>query len=144
MIRPDDLIACARSWVGVKFQHQGRSRFGCDCMGGLAAQLAEVGSTVLLDHLPKAYPRIPGSLLVDGLHKLCRPVDLQPGAIVLIKFPLSRYPSHAGIYTGQSMIHCNQMVGRVTEHAYADPWTRRTVGIFGAPYVEYRSGPSAM
>jgi cell wall-associated NlpC family hydrolase len=138
MIEPCAVIAQAREWLGVPFLHQGRSRNGCDCLGFIAACLAELGSAALLEHLPRAYGRMPQKLLIDGLEELSREIPLQPAAIVTIKFPRTEFPSHAAIFTGDTLIHCFESERKVVEHGYREPWIRRTASIWAAPLVAYQ------
>jgi cell wall-associated NlpC family hydrolase len=137
MIAPEDVFAQAREWLGVRFVHQGRSRHGCDCLGFIAAFMQELGSDTLMNALPRAYGRAPQSLLVDGLPKITREVALQPGALLLIQFPVYPWPSHAAIYTGSSMIHSVEAAGKVVEHSYGRPWKPRTVSTWALPLVRY-------
>jgi len=128
----------AREWIGTPFLHQGRSRSGCDCLGFIASVLGELGVDLALRHLPLNYGRNPQALLITTLQRLCRNIDLEPGALVAIKFPFAEFPSHAAIFTGDSMIHCYESVGKVTEHGYRNPWPQRTASIWAMPYVAYR------
>lgn len=138
MIEPQAVIDRARTWLGVPFLHQGRTRHGADCLGFIAAVMAELGSFTLLDHLPRNYGRMPQQLLPDGLAELTHRIDLQPGAICTIQFPMTDFPSHAGIFTGESLIHCYEAERQVIEHGYRAPWTNRTASIWALPLVVYQ------
>jgi cell wall-associated NlpC family hydrolase len=138
VIPADAVIAQAREWVGVPFLHQGRSRFGADCLGFIAAMLAELGSPVGLRLLPLNYSRSPGPKVLEVLTSNCRNIALQPAALLAIEFPLAKFPSHAAIYTGVSIIHCDQLSGGVREVAYGQPWTSRTKSIWALPLVVYQ------
>jgi cell wall-associated NlpC family hydrolase len=138
MISPQEVVDNARSWVGVKFQHQGRTRMGCDCLGFIAACMAELNSWTLIYNLPVNYARNPQSLLVDGLKDLTREIPLEAGALILFQFPKTEYPSHAAIYTGDSMIHSHQPNGQVVEHGYRGPWRKYTKGYWALPLVTYQ------
>ena len=137
MIAPETVIAQARDWCGVRFLHQGRSRFGADCLGFLAAMMAELGSMTFIRYLPANYGRDPQALLLEGLANLTREIPLQPGALVLIQWPHAKHPSHAGIFTGENFIHCTQSEGRVLEQGYRGPWVKRTAGVWALPEVTY-------
>jgi len=137
MIAPRAVIDQARAWVGVPFLHQGRTRNGADCLGFIAACLNELGSDIFLRYLPTNYARAPQSLLIDGMMHLTRQIDLEPAALMLIQFPLQAHPAHAAIYTGESMIHTDQMIGRVVEHSYGGQWVARTKSIWAIPLVTY-------
>lgn len=39
----DDIVACARSYLGVRWQHQGRDRKGVDCVGLLHCVAHDLG-----------------------------------------------------------------------------------------------------
>lgn len=137
MIEPAALIAQARQWVGVRFLHQGRSRHGADCLGAISAILGELGSDVFLRYLPLNYARSPQSLLIDTLGQVSREIPLQPGAIITVQFPFTPYPSHAAIFTGESIIHAHARVQKVVEHGYQEPWIQNTRSIWAAPLVVY-------
>lgn len=138
MIAPQAVIDQAREWVGVKFLHQGRTRFGADCLGFIAALMAELGSRGFLDNLPHNYARDPNALLLERLPDVSRQIELQPAALLLIQFPRAKLPSHAGIFTGKSIIHCYQIEGEVVEHTYGEPWIARTKSIWALPLVTYQ------
>lgn len=138
MITPTELTAQARQWLGVPFLHQGRTRFGADCLGYLSALLAELGDATFLDYLPKTYGRGPQRLLLEGLTALTYQRALEAGTLVLIQWPMTEHASHAGLYTGESLIHCTEENGRVVEHGYREPWMRRTVSVWALPGVTYQ------
>lgn len=137
MISPMAVIDQARSWKEVKFLHQGRTRMGCDCLGFIAACMAELNSWTLLYNLPNDYARNPQSLLIDGLKQLSHEIPLQPAALILFQFPKTDHPSHAAIYTGESMIHAHQPNGKVVEHGYRGLWLKHTKSIWAIPMVTY-------
>ena len=79
MARPEDLpvdyvltrraiIKAARSWVGVKYRHQGRGRKGIDCVGLLIEVCKDVGHPVVAPH---AYSTMPQG------YQLLKPCDAQ-------------------------------------------------------------------
>jgi cell wall-associated NlpC family hydrolase len=137
VIAPNDLVLQAREWVGVPFLHQGRTRSGCDCLGFIAGVLGELDSTTALQLLPLDYGRAPQQQLRKNLTKACKQVPLQAGALLLIQWPMSPFPSHAAIYTGESMIHSFEAERKVVEHGYRTPWPQRTVSIWALPDVTY-------
>lgn len=137
MIAPAAVVAQAHEWVGVRYLHQGRTRFGCDCLGFIAALMGELGEPRLLEWLPINYGREPQSLLIENVTAHTTPEVLQPAALILIQWPLTEFASHAAIYTGVSMIHAYESVGRVVEHGYREPWIARTAGVWALPGVAY-------
>ena len=137
MITPDQVIAQAREWLGVRFVHQGRSRHGCDCLGFPSGVLGELGCTVGLEYLPINYARAPQGEVLATLSNVTREIPLQPAALVLIRWPKSEFPSHAGIFTGENLIHSYQTVGKVVEHGYREPWIKLTASFWALPEVKY-------
>lgn len=137
MITPEQLVAEARDWIGVPFLHQGRSRHGVDCIGFVAAMCAHMGATKPLENLPHNYARNPQALLKDAIRMLGTPTTLEVGCLILIKWPAAKEASHVGIYTGTSMIHCYEGVGKVVEHGYSTPWPERTDSLWRIPGVSY-------
>jgi cell wall-associated NlpC family hydrolase len=137
VIAPATLTTKAREWLGVRFVHQGRTRFGCDCLGFIAGVLGELGEPLALKLLPSNYGREPQGLLLETLTKNCKQIPLQPGALLLIEWPLSNFPSHAALFTGASMIHSYEAAAHVVEHGYRAPWLTRTVSTWALPGVTY-------
>lgn len=135
---PAALIVQARQWVGVPFLHQGRTRFGVDCLGFIAAVLAEMGDTFILNVLPANYGRDPQASLLEGVEAHLKPIALQPGVMLVLQFPLTPFASHVALYTGVSMIHSLQANRCVVEHGYEPPWPARTRSIWALPGVAYR------
>jgi cell wall-associated NlpC family hydrolase len=138
MINVGDLIDNYRTWLGVRFLHQGRSRLGCDCLGYIAAGAAEIGSPVFLDNLPINYGRDPQSLLLEKLERLTRKIDLQPGCLVTVQWPNTPFASHGAIYTGTTLLHSYQASGKVIEATYGRQWVARTTGAWAIPLVAYQ------
>lgn len=137
MITAHDLVTEARSWLGVPFLHQGRSRNGVDCIGFVAAVCAYLGAVKPLENLPHNYARNPQALLMEAVRMMGTPTTLEVGCLILIKWPTAAHASHAGIYTGTSMIHCYAASGKVVEHGYTTPWPERTAGLWRIPGVSY-------
>jgi len=113
----------AQQYIGVPFQHMGRSVRGLDCVGLLLLIAWTRGWRV--EDLPY-YGREPASNnnsfdLRDHLRRyLGDPVDrpLQPNDIPLMKLRPRFDPAHVGIITphpyGLGIIHSNGQLGRVT------------------------------
>lgn len=99
-IPTDQIINEARSWVGVPWHHQGRSRFGIDC-AGLIIKIAESFGVFIPDL--KIYPQKPDKRLVTIMTRYLPLCDLEPACISLFQF--ANAPWHVGLYTGSSLIH---------------------------------------
>lgn len=125
----DDIVKIARSWLGVPFIHQGRSRNGCDCVGPLLDIAEQAGIDVVDDRRygidPFGYYL--GKVLGDKLEEI--PKDsIKPGDVLFMRF--ARIPQHVAIvgdYPGGklSMIHAYDRIGRVVEHRLSSVWTAK-------------------
>lgn len=138
MSSADDFIAAARSYVGVPFRHQGRSRAGVDCIGLVLCALADVDLLPAQFNEPTNYGRRPNDArFLRGLEHWCyrSPRALLAGDLVLMCWPRMPYPMHIAVYSGTTIIHSYQSIGRVVESSYSDPWPARTHSWWGVPGV---------
>ncbi len=131
-----DIITAARSALGVRFRHQGRTMSGMDC-AGLVVYVAQSLGLEYADH--DGYARQPsGGLLESAL-------DVQPclervkgppqaADVLLMKFDGD--PQHLGIYTGSSLIHAWALARKVCEHGFTDPWPGRVVRVYRFKGIE--------
>ena len=137
-------VAEARSYLGVRFRHQGRSRTGVDCVG-----LALVALSVL--HRPAydagAYSREPlrQGLRAAVVRNLGEPVlartpetpvpvsEMRVGDVALMRF--LGEPTHVGIiadypYGGFSVVHSFAQVRKVVEHRLDSEWVGYITEVF--------------
>lgn len=132
---PDAVIAEARSYLGVPFRHQGRSRQGIDCVGLPIVVGQSLG--LFSPHFEVAtYGRLPSGELVERVQAHCRPLAA-PVAGALLVIAWTKVAAHVAIFTGQTMIHAYESVGRVVEHGYRGRWIRLTHSAWALPGVEY-------
>jgi cell wall-associated NlpC family hydrolase len=130
-----EVVAEARSWVGVPFLHQGRSRRGIDCVG-LPVVIAMSLGLVPRTFDTGAYGRLPTGELTDRLQDACIKTDKpKSGTIVVIAW--TKTAAHTAICTGPTLIHAYQSVGRVVEHGYRGRWLRMTHSMWMLPGVRY-------
>jgi cell wall-associated NlpC family hydrolase len=130
-MRPDAIIAAARSVLYVPFRHQGRNPVtGLDCGGLIIYVGQQIGQEVL--DLDEGYARTPSGgkmeALFDSQPNLTRVYDLLPGDVLMMRF--AREPQHLGIYTGTNLIHTWSQVGKVCEHGFIKPWPQRVVRVY--------------
>ena len=135
MIGPATVIDEARTWLGVPFAHQGRTRRGVDCVGlpivvgqglGLVPARFEVAN----------YGRLPSADLMRRLMEHCTRIAAPvPGSLVAIAWTKSA--AHVAICTGDTLIHSYESVGRVIEHGYRGRWVRLTHSAWALPGVIY-------
>lgn len=107
----EKFVEAARSYVGVPFKHQGRSRAGLDCVGLIVVAARECGLNVpMLATYGRTpyYPDLKKELMKFGK----REAFIFPGAVIVYK----RDTVHIAIATGQkTIIQALNSVGRVTE-----------------------------
>lgn len=136
MIAPQQVCDAARSWVGTKYRHQGRSRTGVDCGGFIEVILRELG-LLPPDYVPpRAYKRNPSAqLLATMSNYFTQTQNVEPGLLVLMMWPMEKDPSHVGFCCGDTLIHSFRK--KVIEHGYRGIWVRDTHSRWRIPGVRY-------
>lgn len=132
MISRDRFLAEARSWIGVSWVHQGRTRHGVDCIGLLLVTAWALGLT---DYDVRGYGRVPDG---DFMRRECdrlmtRTDDPQAGDVLVMRF--AREPQHVLIRTERGVLHAWAVPGRVVEVSMPDAWRRRIVAAYRVPGV---------
>jgi cell wall-associated NlpC family hydrolase len=107
-----EVVTCARTWIGTKYQHQARVKgVGVDCAGLVIGVARELG-LIAPDWDVQGYARQPdGSSLIGWCGesmKAIRRDQMQPGDVVVVAFDSA--PGHMGIvgdylHGGLSIIH---------------------------------------
>lgn len=132
----NDLIEEARSYLGVPWKHQGRTRKGVDCVGFIVLSVRKFGIKVK-DSI--GYSRNPEGV---GLQKLLEKQDclyevkdsIIPGDILL--FRIRRLPQHVALAVPSTtadigMIHAySGGTKKVIEHDLADYWKNKIVAVY--------------
>lgn len=135
---PDALIASARTWLGVLYRHQGRSRVGVDCAGFIICLGAENHLMPPRFRDVRRYGRAPSAELIAAIEAICRPADSAvPASLVVIQWPGAPAPSHVALCTGPNLIQCYGAAGRVVEAGYRGPWLERTHSLWLLPGIDY-------
>lgn len=133
------IVKEARSWEGVPFRHQGRSRFGVDCIG--FPQMVMLGVGMIL---PKGFkdkvqygPAPNNGEMKATIASYCTEIFApEDGCLVLIKWPKSMFASHVGLIDGSYLIHAYQGLKKVSRVSYGQPWLRLTDSLFRLPGVD--------
>jgi cell wall-associated NlpC family hydrolase len=140
----EDIVNAARSFIGVRFHHQGRSAItGVDCLGLLvlvaeACHLRFDGLSAC-DHDETDYGHNPDTArLNDALVRLLSPVPsgaMQAGDVILCT--LDYRPQHLAILADYanavgelSMIHAYAPLRKVVEHRLDETWRGRIAGVY--------------
>lgn len=139
------IVEQAREWLGVRYLHQGRNRFGADCVGFPLGVYAELG-VELPDWRAYGTEADPDELLrrlraALGQEIAVEPVPfsaLQPGDILLFRFPKTKSPRHIGIVSdratgGFNFIESNGNEGRVIERRLDERYLSRVTHVFRRP-----------
>jgi hypothetical protein len=136
----------ARTFLGVPFAHQGRSRgHGIDCVG-LPLCIAESyglkdmhGVPILGTDENRYGPQPQSDIVYDGLKKrLPQIAELKEGCIVALKLPsVACHSAIVSLLEGQwHMIHSDRKYGKVIEEPLTEKWRNRIKGIFDFVGVE--------
>lgn len=136
---PADVVVVARSYLGIRWRHQGRSRAGVDCVGLIIRILRDLG---LSDFDASGYGRLPdGVMMRRTLDQHCVPRvgDPLPGMVALMRFKGA--PQHVGIvapyvHGGESLVHALVTARKVAEHRLDPTWLSRIVALYDLPGVE--------
>lgn len=137
MTTRSEIVAAARGFLGVRYQHQGRSRKGMDC-AGLIVMVARACGIEARDML--GYARTPDGKSLQAHLDAQAPKtgQMQAGDILLMRF--KREPQHLAIVTdypfgGLAMIHSYAGAGQVVEHRIDKQWADRIVAVYSYPEV---------
>jgi len=125
-----EIVAAARSYLGVRWHHQGRNRAGIDCIGLVIAVAHDLG---LSTYDIKAYSRVPdGNKLRATMAEQMDALRSEPQAGDVLLFRFHRNPLHTAIVTDDDgMVHAFANMRRVVEHRIDSVWRSRIVCAFG-------------
>jgi cell wall-associated NlpC family hydrolase len=132
-----DIVTEARTWIGVRWQHQGRSRAGgIDC-AGLVIEVAKAvrGSTFDKSDYPRmATDETMLQLCAVHLDKIALR-DMRPGDLAVFGFDNQRHIAILGDYVfgGLSLIHAYAPSRKVVEMRLDERWRSRLLGAFRFP-----------
>lgn len=138
---PDNnsVILEARSWCGVKWQHQGRSRAGVDCAGVIVMVARALGLPVKdrTDYQRRTHGPQFLQHFKDNLPE--KPItEIAPGDVLVFTEP--SYPCHCGIVTEKHgtlyFVHGYAKRRKVIEEHLSEEWWRKIVGVFSWPGLE--------
>jgi len=153
-ITRERIVACARTWLGTKFQHQGRRRGqGLDCIGLPVMVAVELG--IRLTDGSSATPYMFGDYCAQPIARGARVQiecerllvqkkieDALPGDLLVMRIPSE--PCHIAMLAEltfsrakmTTIIHAYSGAKKVVEHIFDDRWRWRVCGAFYFPGVE--------
>ncbi len=139
MVTRDEIVACARTWLGTRWQHQQRLKGeACDCAGLIIGVVRE------LFHIDVEVPNYGREPHNDMMRTLCdrylvrASVDaFLPGDVLLMTWDSE--PHHMAIAStvdGQpGLIHAYAQMRKVVEHNFDPKWRKRVIGAYSFPGV---------
>lgn len=133
----DILIEEAKSYLGVPWRHQGRSRSGVDCVGFLVQTWKKLGIQI---NDAKGYSRNPDGVnlkkLLDEQPSIEEVLDRKPRIGDILLFRIRKHPQHVALVIPSNtadlgMIHAfNGGTKQVVQHDLADYWKKRIVSVY--------------
>lgn len=132
------IVAEARSWVGTRYQHQGRLKgIGVDCVGliggvAIAAGVAE-GAQWAQDRALAGYGRIPDpKVLLGGCERYLDRIERwQVGDVLVLS--VTRDPCHFAIVSALDppyIVHAYARSRKVVEARLDETWAGRVRGAY--------------
>lgn len=127
-------VAQARSYLGVPWVHQGRTRDGIDCLG-LVVESARVshGSTVdVRDYAAQAQDETMLQLCQQHMDRVW-PAQMQVGDIAVIRYANQRHMAIITDYPAPGefgLLHASSIYGQVVEHRLDAAWRRMILAAF--------------
>lgn len=130
-------VAEARSYLGVRWEHQGRSRQGVDCVGLPVVCAAAVYGWQLAtpDYERDTTDETMLELCAQHLRRILDLSRMQPGDIVVLGFEQQRHMAILGDYPGGglSIIHAYLPNRKVIETRLDSVWRGRILSAFRIP-----------
>jgi cell wall-associated NlpC family hydrolase len=125
-----DLVEAARTWLGVRWVHQGRSRTGVDCIGLIIVTAEECGLATedMLGYRRTVEPE----RFMESIRRQTTPAaDPEPGNIGI--FRGGNQPCHVGIFAEKhgavTLIHAYAPLGVVLEEPFIHQWPSNLIEI---------------
>jgi cell wall-associated NlpC family hydrolase len=129
MTTRQQIIDEARTWLNVRWVHQGRSRAGVDCIGIVikVAHALDIFTFDTFDYSRQPDPNRLRELIGEHMDKIMIN-DARIGDVLLMRF--EREPQHVAFVTDAGILHAYAQVRRVVEHGFDDIWRSRVVGAY--------------
>lgn len=143
MLLREAIVAEARSWIGTRWQHQGRIKKthqfagGVDCLGliiGVANHLQLFPGHFAFHH----YNRLPHDdlLLQECNRYLSQKSCLEKQAGDILVFRMQSEPQHLAIFSEcETLIHAFVPARAVVENAFNTIWQQKLVAVYSYPGI---------
>jgi len=147
-IKPEEIVAQARTWLGTRYHHQGRLKKsssgpgGCDCLGLIIGVIDELGlqdgeGNALTNADEFNYSMYPErGRLVSSIGKHLRQVPIEQMAVGdVLLFKTFKDPQHVALLSqypgnGPGIIHCNSSAGQVVEQPLSMTWVKMLTHVY--------------
>ena len=128
-----EIIQAARAYLGTPYAHQGRTKFGLDCIGLIIRVAHDLG---LSDYDESHYSRVPsGRRMQRLLSENCEKIPIKAATLGdLLHIAFETQPQHVAILTDRGMIHADSRHG-VVEHRIDIEWLEKVRGAYRLPGV---------
>lgn len=141
MATRQQIVNEARSWKGVRWKHQGRSRMGVDC-AGVVAKVAHDLAISMYDCVN--YPRrSQGNEFLNHFREHLvekSPVNHEPKPGDVAVFAEPKFPCHSGVITEKAgklyVVHAHVNRRMVVEEPLDPHWRSKLVTLFEYPGTE--------
>ncbi len=140
LVKTEDIIAEARSWVGTPYHHQASLKgVAVDCVGlvrGIFRKLYGFEPPERLDYSSDWGDSNGSEDVVNAAFKYLEPValeDMQPGDVVAVRWKKGRVAKHVMVLTDNNMAVHAYNRSPTTEIHLSDWWRRRIVYAFRFP-----------
>jgi cell wall-associated NlpC family hydrolase len=131
------LCNIAKQWIGVKYEHCGTTRNGCDCTGLLIGIFKELG--YFKDYVLRKYPKDwnlhakADDYITEEIIKIAdeiKQIKSEPGDIVTFYF--GKCIAHIGIIIENGLfVHCHMGSGKcIVSRLKSSQWTKRIAGFY--------------
>jgi NlpC/P60 family putative phage cell wall peptidase len=134
------VVECARTWLGTRWQHQASLKgVACDCAGlviGVGREVFGIQPDVpAYGHTP--FRRTMEAICDRHMTRIDKAL-IAPGDVILMTW--DREPHHMGIVTSingeLAVVHAHATFKKVCEHRIDDAWFRRIMIAYRFPGVE--------
>jgi NlpC/P60 family putative phage cell wall peptidase len=141
MITRQQIVDCARTYIGTPFRHQGRIKgLGLDCVGLPLCVARDLGLSVDWIERYNNYAPFPvDDMVLQECKRNLIEVSVEvmrPGDIICCRVPV---PCHVALVSelppNLGMIHAYDPNRKVVEHDLDFHWRRRIAGVFVFPEV---------
>lgn len=132
----DEAVQFLRTFLDVRYRHQGRSREGMDCFGPVLVLADRLGHKYDLVQGYSRFGSAGGIRALLSQHAVEIPIWERKKCDVGV-FWFDRHTKvdqHVGIFTGPSLLlHCYSDIGKVVEHTISPRWEKRLITVFAMP-----------